>query len=182
VKGAITVLSVQEMMMIHLFPMPVLACGMCADTQITGVMPFLVYWLFILLAWSLVAGPICLRIARRAGELQARNPLLLFLILILAWVIGCPCTMGAVVVPAFFVLVFWLFSIRDNLRKPNRVWRRAHQILAIVLLSCIPISYILPKPFAEYRKKMNRPSQYYYQESLENENLKGEGTGGTKKF
>jgi hypothetical protein len=145
---------------INMFSVPVLACGMCIDTGFIGFMPFLLYWLFCLLAWSLLAGPICLAVAKRKDEVQARNPLWLFLGLIAACVIGSPILMGAVVAPIILVLPFWITAIVRGLRQHNVLWQRANQSLAILLLACVPISYAVPvKPFTEYRERLKRHVQ-----------------------
>jgi hypothetical protein len=159
-----------------------LACGMCADTLLTGLIPFIVYWLFILLAWSLFVGPSCLAAAKRNGEIHARNPLWFFPILIIAWIIGAPLLMGAVIVPVFFVMPLWISEIIHNLRQPNVTWRRSHQTLTILLLLCIPISYALPKPFATYRAIMNdqnliKPSASDYEKAAPEEWYKDMGAG-----
>ena len=143
--------------MTYTLPFPVLACGMCIDTQLTGAMPFLFYWLFCLPVWSLVAGPVCLAVAKRKCEIKARNPLLLFPGFVVVWGLGGPILMGAVVAPIILVLPFWITAIVRGVRQSNVVWRRANWVLALILFTCIPVSFAVPvKPFAEYRKSFEK--------------------------
>ncbi len=139
----------------YTFTIPVLACGMCIDTQLTGTMPFLFYWLFCLLAWSLVVGPVCLAIAKRHSDVKATSPLWLFPGLIAAYIITSPILMGSVVAPIIIILPFWSIAIIRALKQSNMVWKHTNQIVLAMLLCCIPLSYILPlKPFSGYRASL----------------------------
>lgn len=135
---------------------PVIACGMCIDTIITGFFPFLVYWLVCLLFWSLLVGPVCLGIAKKKGIVKAASPSWLMLGFIVAIICASPISMGAVVTPLILILPFWGIAIMHALRRNSKFWKKSNFILLGVLLVCIPLSYIVSaKPFSEYRKLIN---------------------------
>lgn len=132
-----------------------LGCGLCTDILLTGGMPFVAYWIPVLLFWILIAGPIFYVLAKRSAPLEVRSTFRLFLVFIAAYTVGVLLLMGAVVAPVLFVLPFWGIAIRDGIRQPNTIWRRANLVLLGVLACAIPVSYLRPRPFSAYRQKLH---------------------------
>ena len=137
----------------------ILGCGLCVDTMLTGWVPFVACWIPLLLLWTLIAGPICYAAAKRSAPLEVRSTFLLFLGFIAANIVGLPLLMGAVIAPVILVLPFWGVAIRNGIRQPNLIWRRANLVLLGLLVCAIPVSYLLPKPFSAYRQKLLGPEK-----------------------
>lgn len=133
---------------------PVLGCGLCVDMPLTDWLPFVVYWLGLLLVWSLIAGPICHAIARRQAPLAALHPTWYFVGSFVVLIVGAMLLMGAVFTPLLLILAFWIAAIIQGIRQQNSIWRRANLVLMALLLCAVPISYARPRVFDGYRAKI----------------------------
>lgn len=137
----------------HISPL-FLGCGQCVDMPLTDWLPFVVYWLGLLLIWSLIAGPICHAIARRQAPLAVRHPIWYFVGFFVVLFVGAMLLMGAVFTPLLLILGFWIAAIIRGIRQPNILWRRANLTLLALLLLAVPISYARPRVYDGYRAKI----------------------------
>ncbi|MFH1024820.1 MAG: hypothetical protein V1809_15675 [Planctomycetota bacterium] len=144
---------------------PALACGVCLDANVTGIIPFAGYWLVLFVLWTLLAGPISLSIVRRTEHSGVRSPAWMFLWFIIVVVVMAPVTGGAVVGPFVLFSPFWLIRIVRAARDPRGPrWKKINVVLLGILLICIPVSYVVPwKPLSEYRATMERQKTARYE-------------------
>lgn len=132
---------------------PLLACGLCLDSALTGKFPFLAYWLLCMVLWGGLIGPALHATLPPPEKEKNKNPVWLVLLFCLALIANAPFSGGAIVAPILYVLPVWLVSIIRALQQKNTEWQKIHRILAAVLVLCVVVSYLIPyRPFARYRE------------------------------
>ncbi len=90
--------------------MLVLACGVCADVEISTYLPFIpcLTILFVIWCWW---GLSLSSYARGCGERLAVSPGRYLLVAIFVWIVMVPLTMGSFLVPMLLFLPLWLLSL-----------------------------------------------------------------------
>ena len=129
-----------------------IACGTCTDGAILLVAPFMMYWLILFIAWSLLVGvPLSLIAYAKRVHLPMR-PLVYFLVALGLIVVLLPLTMGSALFPMVFFLPIWIFRLYKSLKKFVRkkeaptglvkVALQAQRIAFVTSLALIPVAYL----------------------------------------
>ncbi len=130
-----------------------LACGQCADSAVSGVLPFVFYWLLIFLAWALLWGiPAAIASQYKGHSLRVSPPRYLLMMVGIV-VVAVPVTMGSLLMPMLVFLPVWLIVLfrRDPMKpppvtgKPTRLQFLEARVRRIVLASAlllIPVGHI----------------------------------------
>lgn len=147
-----------------------IACGTCVDSMLSHFVPFLPYWLFIFLFWSLIAGNIVAMRVKENGY-EVNYPIRLFGILFLLIITLGILTGGAVVLPFALLLVFWIPRvIHAAIKHESYLWKMSLRYLLLCLGLCVVTSYFIP-----YAPLENYYNRYQNNKASINQFLDGSG-------
>ncbi len=138
----------------------VVACGVCADTGLLAIMPFLGWWVLLFLGWSLLVGPLVFRFVNAANATDLKNPARLFLIFLGLLVVSVVITEGSFLLPFVLLTPFWIQALVRGIRCQCLGWRKFCITLVAVMALVVPVSYVFPvmkeKPLHGRRTGMPR--------------------------
>ena len=122
----------------------VVACGVCADTGLLAIMPFLGWWVLLFLGWSLLVGPLVFRFVNAANATDLKNPARLFLGFLGLLVVGAVITEGSFLLPFVLLAPFWIQALVRGIRCQCLGWRKFCITLVAVMALVVPVSYAFP--------------------------------------
>ncbi len=134
--------------------MLVLACGFCADVEISRYLPFVPCLAVVFVAWC-CWGLVASKKARNRGERLALSPKRYMITAIIVWVLTFPLTMGSFLAPMLLILPHWLLSLfrhpvvsgqaADTSAKVRSTWDEATARRVVLTMSVllVPVCYAI---------------------------------------